>query len=116
MTRQLRNNVPDLGLTPRIEPPSKTDVATVTAAFNAEVAADVNTIALANPDVHFFRFDTYTALQDVVGNPSAFGMTNATTSCFSGTVENPFGTKCSTPDTYVFWDDIHPTTAMATGD
>ncbi|HEX5125428.1 MAG TPA: SGNH/GDSL hydrolase family protein [Rhodocyclaceae bacterium] len=105
-------NVPDLGLTPRIDASSKTAVSAVTAQFNAGVALSIDAIAAANPDVHFYRFDTYAALDDVVNNPSAFGMANATTSCFSGTITSPFGTTCSTPDTYVFWDDIHPTTAM----
>jgi phospholipase/lecithinase/hemolysin len=44
-------------------------------------------------------------LNQIVANPRAYGFTNVTDPCFNGT------TVCTNPDRYLYWDDIHPTTA-----
>jgi phospholipase/lecithinase/hemolysin len=44
-------------------------------------------------------------LDAIIANPSAYGFTNVTSPCFNGI------SVCSNPDQYLFWDDIHPTTA-----
>jgi cholinesterase len=51
-------------------------------------------------------FDTFDLLNSIVANPTSYGLTNVTQSCFDG-VDVP----CSNPSQYLFWDDIHPTTA-----
>nr|WP_256091377.1 SGNH/GDSL hydrolase family protein [Nostoc sp. KVJ20] len=43
--------------------------------------------------------------RDAIANPAAFGFTNVSSSCLSGS------TICGNPDQFLFWDGIHPTTA-----
>ena len=50
-------------------------------------------------------FDTFGFMHLVVANPGAFGFTNVTQPCLVGL------TPCSNPNQYLFWDDLHPTTA-----
>jgi phospholipase/lecithinase/hemolysin len=49
--------------------------------------------------------DTYSLLDGIVANPSAFGLTNVTAPCLVGT------TVCATPNQFLFWDGQHPTAA-----
>lgn len=50
-------------------------------------------------------FDTFGFMHFVVANPSLFGFTNVTQPCLVGQ------THCSNENQYLFWDDLHPTTA-----
>jgi phospholipase/lecithinase/hemolysin len=60
----------------------------------------------ANTSVLFF--DTAAVLRDAAANPAAFGFTNVTDPCL---VTSPNPGLCATPDDYLFWDRVHPTTA-----
>jgi phospholipase/lecithinase/hemolysin len=55
-------------------------------------------------------FDIFSLLQEVVGDPGAFGLSNATDSCITPGVI--VGAVCENPWKFVFWDGIHPTAAM----
>jgi len=46
----------------------------------------------------------------ILANPGAFGFTNITEPCITGDLQNG-GSVCVDPDSYLFWDSIHPTTA-----
>jgi len=105
-------NVPDVGKTPRAS--ASNAQATFTALsdlFNTTLAAAINRAGLQVIPVNSFKL-----LQEVVANPAAFGFVNATTPvctttnaalCTPSTLRDPQGAA-----TWVFADDIHPTTAM----
>lgn len=113
-------NLPDLGVVPRVftrNPPNSTlvsDTATALATrYNQTLDQVLDEIASTN-DVNIIRFDTFSFLREVVGNPAAFGLSNATEPCYTGfvTPASPTDTVCDTPEAYVFWDNEHPTTAF----
>jgi outer membrane lipase/esterase len=54
--------------------------------------------------------DTYSLLDSAIANPSAYGFTNVTGSCYAGPYTGG-GTACADPGQYLFWDGLHPTAA-----
>jgi phospholipase/lecithinase/hemolysin len=52
-------------------------------------------------------FDTLGFMHYVVNNPGLFGFNNVNQPCLVDVTVKP----CGNPDQYLFWDDLHPTTA-----
>ena len=50
-------------------------------------------------------FDTFSFLNQIIANPLAFGITNASTPCISSVAA--LAANCAG---YLFFDDVHPTT------
>ena len=108
-------NVPNLGRVPRVrELGGASGQAAATAlvlAYNSGLTGVLDSFALAHPDAHLIRFDSFAALEGIVANASALGFTNITDRCYTGD-DLRFtggGTVCADPDSYLFWDGIHPT-------
>jgi phospholipase/lecithinase/hemolysin len=90
--------MPDLGKTPRFADHGLGTIGTqLSAYFNAELVT-----ALQGKGVLFF--DTFDFMDAIIANPGAYGFTDVTDPCFDGV------NVCATPNTYLFWDDLHPTT------
>lgn len=102
-------NAPDLGLTPAARSAGLAAEATlISASFNDLLAAELASLAATLP-VNLHSFDLFQMLREVVAQPERFGLSNATDPCIHvNTTVDPF---CANPDAYLFWDEIHPTTA-----
>jgi phospholipase/lecithinase/hemolysin len=90
--------MPDLGKTPRFIDHGLGGLGTqLSAYFNSKLLA-----GLQGTDATYF--DVFTLMDTIIANPAAYGFTDVTDPCFDGV------NICATPDTYLFWDDFHPTT------
>jgi len=101
-------NLPPLDQTPELEGsgvPAQAAAAAFALGFNTLYRAAVDELMVRIPLVDFLFFDVYSAMLDVIGDPSAYGFTNVTDPALtsSGVVPNP--------DEYLFWDGVHPTRA-----
>jgi outer membrane lipase/esterase len=91
-------DVPDIGAAPSVR--AEGDSALATAIASSMNAALLNTIS-GNP--HVTLFDAFGLLDDVITDPTAFGLSNVTDACAQYI-------DCD-PSQYLFWDGIHPTSA-----
>jgi phospholipase/lecithinase/hemolysin len=104
-------NVPDLGMTPavRMLGPGACMYAQIFChSFNAGLDAYLSQLA-ALPDIKIISFDANGVLQSLIDDPESFGLSVVDEACV--TPDHP-PYECKTPDTYLFWDGIHPTKAV----
>lgn len=100
-------NMPDLGKTPRMYgTPYQTTGTQLSIAFNQGLAMTLTSLQ-SGLDVSITPFDTFSLLNSVIAEPNAYGFTHVSSPC----IQQP---TCVTDPgaaaTYLFWDDLHPTT------
>ncbi len=99
-------NLPPLGATPRFNLlPSEAGTATeASRVFNDTLAASLDLVQIFEfwKGAHIYRLDVFSLVMSVDAAPSKYFLSNVT-----GTSRDVPGVD---PDTYLFWDDIHPTT------
>lgn len=98
-------NLPPLGLIPRLNGNAAAAAQATAAAqgFNGALAAGLAQLqAGGGTSVRLYPLDIYTLFNAVAGSPTASGFSNVTASARLNSSVNP--------DTYLFWDDLHPTT------
>jgi phospholipase/lecithinase/hemolysin len=102
--------VPDLGLTPLVfGTPQQNLVSGIALTFNQAVLTGL--AALNAPDLKVFDLQTFGLFDEIVGDPMAFGF-NPTTihdACLDAATGAPCSTLPAVQNTYLFWDDVHPT-------
>jgi outer membrane lipase/esterase len=105
-------NAPNLGRVPRVIEAGAAAVAgglALSQAFNAALTTALDQLDALLIDATITRFDTFALLEEIAIN-GTFG--NTTDRCYNGDDLTflPVGSVCADPDTYLFWDGIHPTT------
>lgn len=102
-------NLPKLSLTPQFRSPAGAPAAGLADAaagnFNSTLLTKLNATAAAQPGSNIILMDLFRIGDVIAANPSDFGFTNVTDKCFTGT------SVCASPDTYFYFDDVHPTAA-----
>jgi phospholipase/lecithinase/hemolysin len=104
-TQFLVPNLPDLGSVPRFNM-SPTDSAAFHEAsvlYNTTLDAGVSLLPIFNFTRHLtiHKFDVYSLLKGIIASPTSYGLVDVKDSSQGMPVN---------PDTYLFWDDLHPTT------
>ncbi|MFK8030502.1 MAG: SGNH/GDSL hydrolase family protein [Gammaproteobacteria bacterium] len=101
-------SLPDIGLTPEAlsgGAPGGTaeEISAASAQHNANLAAEIANLE-ATLGINIISFDLGGIFTDVIADPGAFGITNTNEACIL--------TECLDPDSYLFFDGIHPTAAV----
>ncbi|MBJ6751494.1 SGNH/GDSL hydrolase family protein [Geomonas anaerohicana] len=105
-------NAPDLSLTPAIIATDKMMPGVAAGAhqlsqyYNFLLDYLLTSMSSELPDLQVVRVAFYDKLEELVGDPSAFGLKVVDAPCLTPG-SPPF--VCSKPDTFIFWDGIHPT-------
>jgi phospholipase/lecithinase/hemolysin len=106
-------NLPNLAQTPSglaLPPLQRAGLQQLTIGFNTNLAITLSALPAFLPGVDIEQFNTFALLNAISTNPGAFGFSNASNPCVTGDLASG-GVVCATPSSYVFWDNIHPTTA-----
>ncbi|HWE47537.1 MAG TPA: autotransporter domain-containing protein [Caulobacteraceae bacterium] len=99
-------NLPQLSATPEFSASPAAPLADAgQEAFNAILLQQVGVEAKAHPTTNFIIMDVAKSNAVIHEAPGLFGFTNVTASCFNGV------SVCATPNTYLYWDGVHPTAA-----
>jgi phospholipase/lecithinase/hemolysin len=111
-------NLPPLGYTPRFNgnPTTLSQYNTRSFDFNAALAAVLDNLEAGNPALEFHRLDVAGLFGEALVNPGAFGLANVTDAAAPGLQpgDNSYDTEmiADEPNTYLFWDDLHPTATV----
>ncbi|MGL5193567.1 MAG: SGNH/GDSL hydrolase family protein [Chroococcales cyanobacterium] len=98
-------NLPDLGNTPGARnqgPEAQQFLTQLSNTHNTALAAAMGNLD-QNPNINIILVDINGLVNDAIANPNQYGFTNVT----DPALESPG----SDPNTFLFWDDVHPTTA-----
>lgn len=104
-------NLPDLSKIPSVSSLGSAAAtfaaSSASASFNGDLAAMLAGLAPTFAG-RIATLDVFGILNSVIASPAAFGLTNVSAQCFSGS-PTTLGVVCTNPDSYLFWDGIHPT-------
>jgi outer membrane lipase/esterase len=99
-------NLPPLGLIPRLNgiPADSVAATAATVLFNQLLKTGLGILHDLNFEKHleFVQLDVFSLFNQIVASPESFSLANVTTSSQD--------LPAVDPDTYLFWDDLHPTT------
>ena len=98
-------NLPDLGQLPGTS--SSVFSSSLTALTDAHNVGLNTVLDSLSYDINIYDVDVNSLFINAIASPKLFGFTNVTDPCLSLSA----ATVCSNPNQYLFWDDIHPTTA-----
>jgi len=109
-TEFLWPNLPPMGELPNVAALGPLAQAAANAAaltFNSDEATDIAQLEASHPGITIVGVNTFGLFQSIALDPGAYGFTNTTVP--AANFLN--GNQNVNPDTYLFWDGEHPTTA-----
>jgi outer membrane lipase/esterase len=111
--RFLVANLADLGRTPgaATNPVGSATLTARSIAFNTALGGQITTIRQNQPGLDIRVLDVFSLFNAVLANPAPFGFTNVTQSYLAVTGNNPTALGNPNVNTFLFYDDVHPTGA-----
>ncbi|WP_392534432.1 SGNH/GDSL hydrolase family protein [Nostoc sp. C117] len=111
-------NLPDLGKFPVTGGDSQTAsvLETFTNAHNSDLTTTINLLNQElSPETHIIPLDVNSLYNRIIASPKEFSFTNVTDSCIGDLsvvpIKVPVKPVVCNPDQFLFWDEVHPTTA-----
>ncbi len=101
--------VPDLGTTPLVRSEGSAIMAQATGLaedYNQALVSGLAGLSASGLSIRYL--DSFDLLDSAVNDPGAYGFTDVTDPCWNGNYTGQ-GTECASPDSYLFWDTLHPT-------
>lgn len=80
--------------------------------YNGALATQVVPgLKAASPGLNIYFLDVAAIQSEITANPASFGIANVQLPCFP-LFSSPSPTVCASPNTYLWWDELHPTAAI----
>lgn len=100
-------DLPDLGKLPvTLNTPAASTLNGLTRAHNSGLSKSLNTLSQQlDSDTHVMLLDVNSLFNQAIADPAKFGFTSVTAPCLANSI------VCANPNKFLFWDNIHPTTA-----